>query len=116
MTKYSNIVLKWGMSADMELYDWHRQIVLGEVVRKNGSIIVLDRQGNEVARWNFVRAWPTKYDIPDFNASGQRGGDRDAGTGARRRRARRIARQLRGERLRSGKGVGGNRGDVPNRA
>ena len=70
MTKYSNIVLKWGMSADMELYDWHRQIVLGEVVRKDGSIIVLDRQGNEVARWNFVRAWPTKYDIPDFNASG----------------------------------------------
>jgi phage tail-like protein len=54
----------------MELYDWHRQIVLGEVVRKDGSIIVLDRQGNEVARWNFVRAWPTKYDIPDFNASG----------------------------------------------
>jgi phage tail-like protein len=44
MTKYSNIVLKWGMSADMELYDWHRQIVLGEVVRKDGSIIVLDRQ------------------------------------------------------------------------
>jgi phage tail-like protein len=70
MTKYSNIVLKWGMSADLELYNWHRQIVLGEVVRKDGSIIVLDRQGNEVARWNFVRAWPTKYDLPDFNASG----------------------------------------------
>jgi phage tail-like protein len=29
----------------------------------------LDRQGSEVARWNFVNAWPTKYDIPDFNAT-----------------------------------------------
>jgi phage tail-like protein len=69
MTKYSNIVLKWGMSADKELYTWYRQVVLGNVVRRNGSVIVLDRQGSEVARWNFVNAWPTKYDIPDFNAT-----------------------------------------------
>lgn len=69
MTKYSNIVLKWGMTADKELYAWYRQTVLGNVQRRNGSIIVLDRQGSEVARWNFVNAWPTKYDIPDFNAT-----------------------------------------------
>lgn len=69
LTRYSNIVLKWGLTRDRELYAWHRQTVLGNVERKNGSIIVLDRQGNEVARWNFVNAWPTKYDIPDFNAT-----------------------------------------------
>jgi phage tail-like protein len=23
-----------------------------------------------VARWNFVRAWPTKWDFPDLNAEG----------------------------------------------
>lgn len=69
MTKFSNIVLKWGMTADKELYAWHRQTVLGNVQRRNGSVIVLDRQGSEVARWNFVNAWPTKYDIPDFNAT-----------------------------------------------
>jgi phage tail-like protein len=69
MTKYSNIVLKWGMTADKELYTWYRQTVLGNVQRRNGSLIVLDRQGSEVARWNFVNAWPTKYDIPDFNAT-----------------------------------------------
>jgi phage tail-like protein len=70
MTKYNNIVLKWGMTADKELYEWHRQTVLGNVQRKNGSVIVLDRQGVEVARWNFVNAWPTKYDVPHFNATG----------------------------------------------
>jgi phage tail-like protein len=69
LTRYSNIVLKWGLTRDRELYGWYRQTVLGNVERKNGSIIVLDRQGSEVARWNFVNAWPTKYDIPDFNAT-----------------------------------------------
>ena len=30
----------------------------------------LDRRGNEVVRWNFFNAWPSKYDAPDFNAEG----------------------------------------------
>jgi phage tail-like protein len=69
LTRYGNIVLRWGMTVDRELYDWHRQTVLGDVQRKNGSIIVLDRRGAEVARWNFVNAWVTKYDVPDFNST-----------------------------------------------
>ena len=39
-------------------------------MRRNGSIVLLDREGNEKARWNFFNAWPTKYDGPDFNAEG----------------------------------------------
>jgi phage tail-like protein len=70
MTKYSNISLKWGMTDDRELYDWHRSVVLGDIERKNGSIVMLDRKGEEVARWNFFRAWPTKWDGPDLNAEG----------------------------------------------
>jgi hypothetical protein len=34
MTKYSNITLKWGITDDTELYDWHRQTVLGDIKRK----------------------------------------------------------------------------------
>ncbi len=70
LTKYSNITLKWGMTNDRELYDWHRRVVEGEIERKNGSIVLRDRKGEEVARWNFVRAWPTKWDGPDLNAEG----------------------------------------------
>ena len=70
MTKYSNIILKWGMTDDTDLYDWHREVVEGTVNRKNGSIVLLNRGGDEVARWNFVRAWPTKWDGPDLNAEG----------------------------------------------
>ena len=68
MTKYSNIVLKWGMTEDRDLYDWHRRVVEGDIERKNGSIVLLNRKREEVARWNFVRAWPTKWDGPDLNA------------------------------------------------
>lgn len=70
MTKFSNIVLKWGLTDDTTLYDWHRQAVLGNTVRKSGSIIVLDRQGQQKVRWDFFNAWPTKYDSSAFNAEG----------------------------------------------
>ena len=70
MTKHSNIVLKWGMTDDPELYEWHRQAVRGVVQRRSGSIVLLDRRGQEVARWNFTNAWPTKWDGPDLTAEG----------------------------------------------
>jgi phage tail-like protein len=71
-TKFSNITLKWGMTDDLELYDWHRQWVTGDPAakRKNGSIVVLDRAGKETVRWNFVNAWPSKWTGPSFNAEG----------------------------------------------
>ncbi len=69
-TKYSNLSLKWGLTDSRELYDWHRQVVNGDIERKNGSIVLLDRKGEEVLRWNFFRAWPTKWDGPDLNAEG----------------------------------------------
>jgi phage tail-like protein len=69
-TKYSNIVLKWGLTDDVELYQWHRDVVNGNVQRKNGSIVLLDRAGNERVRWNFFSAWPTKWDGADLNAEG----------------------------------------------
>ena len=70
LTKHSNIVLKWGFSVDRELIDWHQKVVGGEIDRRDGSIVLLDRRGQEVARRNFTRAWPAKYDGPNFNAEG----------------------------------------------
>ena len=70
MTKHSNIVLKWGITDDVQLYKWHLDAVKGKVQRKNGSIVLLDRLGVEQVRWNFRNAWPSKWDGPDFNAEG----------------------------------------------
>jgi phage tail-like protein len=70
-TSYSDISLKWGLTNSTELGDWRQQIIDGNVVRKNGSIVVFDlANSTEVARWNFVRAWPTKWEGPSLSAKG----------------------------------------------
>jgi phage tail-like protein len=68
LTKYSNIVLKRGVTDDQQLWAWHKESIDGNVVRKNGSIVLLDRGGKETARWNFFSAWVTKWTGPDFKA------------------------------------------------
>jgi phage tail-like protein len=68
MTKYANVVLKWGTTDSADLYTWHREAVKGNVQRKSGSIVLLDRAGAEKLRWNFVQAWPSKWTGPAFNA------------------------------------------------
>jgi phage tail-like protein len=70
-TAYADISLKWGLTDSVELWTWRQQVVDGTVVRKNGSIVVFDLQNRrEVARWNFVNAWPSKWTGPSFNARG----------------------------------------------
>jgi phage tail-like protein len=64
--------LKWGLTDSNELWAWRQQIIQGQLVRKNGSVVVYDLANRrEVVRWNFVNAWPTKWDGPVFNASGK---------------------------------------------
>jgi len=69
-TSYPDITLKWGITDSRDLYDWHLAAVNGNIDRKNGSIILLDDQGQEKVRWNFFTAWASKYDGPDFSAKG----------------------------------------------
>jgi phage tail-like protein len=64
---YSNITLKRGITQDRELYEWHRKVLDGEVDRRNGSIILLDDDRNEVLRWNFHSGWICRYEGPTLN-------------------------------------------------
>lgn len=68
LTKYANLVLKHGITLDRSLWDWRRTVIDGAVQRRNGSVILLDATRKEVARWNFVDAWPAKWAGPDLNA------------------------------------------------
>lgn len=72
LTKYGNITLKWGITDSMDLYNWRQQVIDtgAEGARKNISIILIDEAGADKDRWNIERAWPTKYDPPDFSAKG----------------------------------------------
>ena len=69
ITKYTNITLRWGVTDEDELFKWHQSVVNGQFSRKNGSIVLLDREGNRKKTWTFVNAWPVSWKGPEFNAT-----------------------------------------------
>jgi phage tail-like protein len=72
LTKYGSITLKQGMTKSLELYQWHRQIVAGQLAsnRKQVSIVVQDESGADQARFVVSEAWPIKYATNELNAKG----------------------------------------------
>jgi phage tail-like protein len=72
LTKFGNVSLKRGVTDSRELFDWHQQIVQGQLStsRKNVVIVVLGEAGEDRARFAVSNAWPTKYDPSDLNAKG----------------------------------------------
>jgi len=71
LIKYGNISLKVGLTDSMELYNWRKLVEEGKTDEyyKNMAIILIDEQGESKSRWEFSKAWPTKYDAPDLNAT-----------------------------------------------
>ena len=69
-TRYTNLTLKRGITDKRDLWDWHQQVVLGDVERKTVSVVVLDETGKEKWRFVFRDAYPVKWNGTDLNASG----------------------------------------------
>ena len=69
--KWENISLKRGIVSDLELWKWREKVVQGQIekARVDGSIVIFDEDGNEKARWNFTRGWPSKWSASGVNAS-----------------------------------------------
>jgi phage tail-like protein len=68
LKKFTNITLKRGVVGDLALWNWIKSVLEGRVQRADGSIMLLDENGQEVMRWNFRRAWPCKWSGPSLNA------------------------------------------------
>ena len=69
LRKYTNIVFKRGYTTNDELWTWYRNIANGIADRRNGSIILMDEERNEVMRWQVENAWINKIEAPTFNAT-----------------------------------------------
>jgi phage tail-like protein len=69
--KWQKINLKRGITDSMDAWNWRKLVEQGNVdgARANGSVVMVDQNGAEVARWNFLRAWPTKITGPSLNSS-----------------------------------------------
>jgi phage tail-like protein len=74
--KVARVVLKRGMlhpadgTVKTELWDWFQDVVDGvrPLRRYDGTILVLDADGNPVATWTFLRGLPAKLVGPQLNA------------------------------------------------
>ena len=68
--KWDNIVLKRGVTSDIDMWKWRQQVLDGDVegARRDGAIILYDYNLVEVARWEFSRSWPVKLSVPQPQA------------------------------------------------
>jgi phage tail-like protein len=68
---WNPISLKRGITDAMDMWKWRKVVEQGKIdeARKNGSIVMFNQQGQEIARWNFVNAWPSKITGPTANAN-----------------------------------------------
>jgi phage tail-like protein len=66
--KFPNITLKRGVIGDLTFWNWLVAAMNGQVVRADGTIVLLDEQRNPVMTWKFHRAWPCKWEGPRLNA------------------------------------------------
>jgi phage tail-like protein len=68
LKKFTNITLKRGITGHIGFWNWVQEALNGKVRRTSGSVIMLDENRQEVMRWNFDRAWPTKLTGPTLSA------------------------------------------------
>ncbi|MFM7204866.1 MAG: phage tail protein [Myxococcota bacterium] len=69
-TKYPNIVLKKGITANSKkLWEWRNAITENKKpLFKNGAVVLLNDKFQEICRWNFKNGWPCRWDGPDLKA------------------------------------------------
>jgi len=68
-SKYGTITLKRGFVNSDELWTWNQNVVDGvSNQRKDISIILTDRQGQDICRWNVSKALPVKWNSSEFKA------------------------------------------------
>jgi phage tail-like protein len=71
-TKWSPLVLKQGFMKGSALLKWREQWLTPgakTMIRSGGTIVQLDTALTPKAAWKFVRGWPSKWELSEFDAS-----------------------------------------------
>jgi phage tail-like protein len=68
-TSYTDLVFRRGVSDSDMLWSWYQEIIAGKVRRRNGTIHLLDRAGTTLKRWDFLRAYPSAWEGPEFETA-----------------------------------------------
>jgi phage tail-like protein len=68
-TKYPALVLKHGITALDGLWEWHQDVVRGNITRRNGSIYLLNERRLPVTWWDFKEALPVRWNGPELQST-----------------------------------------------
>lgn len=66
-----DITLRRRLKKDKEMANWVKILKGGKQDRRAGSIIILDDEDKEVARYNFTGAWPKDWFNSDLTKDGK---------------------------------------------
>lgn len=68
--KWGDITLKRGITANMDFYDWRKQVEQGKVdaARLDGTVIMYDQTMTPIAQWEFTKGWPSKISGPSLKS------------------------------------------------
>jgi phage tail-like protein len=69
-TDGAEMTFKRGLTTNYEFWQWREMVVLGQTqeARVDGSVVMFNRAYEEVRRWNFMNAWPSKISGPTISA------------------------------------------------
>ena len=69
---FSDVTLRYGLSANLDLWTWFMAAVNGKVERRNVSVLMLDTDDvTEVLRWDLINAWPSEWRGAPLDALGR---------------------------------------------
>jgi phage tail-like protein len=74
-SSFGNVTLKRGVTNSNELIEWQLDVVSGTFGKNSRAsnpsiaIVLLNEKGEDVRRWNLIRAFPVKWIGPDLKAS-----------------------------------------------
>jgi phage tail-like protein len=69
-TKSPNLMLKTGFTTLTVLYDWYKQVVMGNIERKMVTITLLDSQKTPIKSWSFKNCIPVSWKGPELKSDG----------------------------------------------
>lgn len=69
--KYTNMVLRRGLTCSMTLWNWLEAVQGGEwgAKKKAGSLTIYDQDATQQFRLEFKNAWPVSYTISDLSVT-----------------------------------------------
>lgn len=69
---YSEVILRYGLSDSLDLWNWLKNTAAGSVQRRNVTIVQLSNDGAaQKINWNLFDAWPCQWSGVPFDALGR---------------------------------------------